>query len=186
MRALTTAAEHEPWVLVLEDLHRADAGSIELLSQLLDEISRARILVVATVRHARARGPLRPETHLPRVLGHRNSERIGLERLEADEVCRYVAAMLEDTDGKLGRAVFDKSEGNPFFMTELSRSLSTMLAKREVVEVPDTADLLRQRVAKLDPDARAVLQAAAAIAELRAAELAPSWTASPPGDDRDR
>jgi hypothetical protein len=165
VRALTAAAEQEPWMLVLEDLHRADAGSIELLSQLLDEIARARILVVATVRHARARGPLRPDTHLPRVLGHRNSERVALERLDSDEVSTYVGALLNDPDGKLGRAVFDKSEGNPFFMTELARTLSGDAApSAKSLEVPDTAlDLLRQRVAKLDPDARTVLEAAAVI-----------------------
>jgi len=165
VRALVTAAEQAPWVLVLEDLHRADAASIELLSHLLDEISRTRILIVATVRASRARLTLRPETHLPRVLGHRNSERIMLERLQPEEVAAYVGALFEDPTGNLGRAVFTKSEGNPFFMTELARSLNgTQAPTSESLAVLDSAlDLLRQRVAGLDPSARAVLEAAAVI-----------------------
>jgi DNA-binding winged helix-turn-helix (wHTH) protein len=165
VRTLVTAAEQAPWVLVLEDLHRADAASIELLSHMLDEISRTRILIVATVRASRTRLALRPETHLPRVLGHRNSERIMLERLQPDEVSAYVGALFDDPTGNLGRAVFSKSEGNPFFMTELARSLNgTESPTSESLAVLDSAlDLLRQRVAGLDPSARAVLEAAAVI-----------------------
>jgi DNA-binding winged helix-turn-helix (wHTH) protein len=164
-RELTAAAEQTPWLLVLEDLHRADAASLELLSHLLDEIARTRILVVATVRHTRPRAPLLPETHLPRILGHRNSERIALERLQPLDVAAYVDALLDDPDGSLSRAVFDKSEGNPFFMAELARGLcSAEQPSSKSLEVPDTAlELLRQRVAKLDPQARAVLEAAAVI-----------------------
>jgi DNA-binding winged helix-turn-helix (wHTH) protein len=96
LRTFTLAAERSPWVLVLDDFHGADAASIELLSLLLDEIAHTRILVVATLRHAQGRRAPRPETLLPQVLGHRNCERITLERLSAQEVASYVAALVDD------------------------------------------------------------------------------------------
>jgi DNA-binding winged helix-turn-helix (wHTH) protein len=163
-RALTQASEQRPLLLVLEDLHRADAASIELLSHLLDEIARTRILIVATARWSRG-APPRPETHLPRVLGHRNSERLLLQRLQPEDVSKYVSVLVGDADGSLSRAIFEKSEGNPFFMVELARSLkSGDVRGAAALNVPATAlELLRQRVQVLDPDARAVLEAAAVI-----------------------
>jgi len=164
LRSFVLAAEQTPWVLVLDDLHRADAASLELLSLLLDEIARSSILVIATLRHTQGRAP-RPETHLPQVLGHRNCERITLDRLRADDVATYVAAVLEDPDGSLGRSVFAKSEGNPFFMAELSRQLKDAeQVDRGALVVPASAlELIRQRISRLDEDTRAVLASAAVI-----------------------
>ena len=164
-RAFSRAAASTPTVLVLDDLHRADAGSIELLSYLADEIARSRILVVATLRHPPGRSAPRPETQLPYVLGHRNCERIALLRLHEEDVAEYVAAQFDDADGRLGRAVFEKSEGNPFYMTELARQLRDAdRPSADQLSIPDVAlDLIRQRVAKLDYESREVLAAAAVI-----------------------
>jgi hypothetical protein len=165
LRALALASEQTPWVLVLDDLHRADSASIELASLLLDEIAHTSILVIATLRHSKGRRAPRPDTLLPQVLGHRNCERIALDRLGAADVATYVSASVDDTDGGLGRAVYAKSEGNPFFMTELSRQLrDAEHPHSDALAVSDTAlELIRQRVARLDADTRAVLSAAAVI-----------------------
>ena len=47
------------------------------------------------------------------------AQRVALERLGEADVAAYVSALLDDTSGALSRAVFEKSEGNPFFMAEL-------------------------------------------------------------------
>lgn len=165
LRTFALAAEHSPWLLVLDDLHGADAASIELLSLLLDEISHTRILVIASLRHAPGRQAPRPETLLPHVLGHRNCERMTLERLSAKDVASYVAAMVDDSDGTLGRAVFAKSDGNPFFMVELSRQLrEAERPSADELALPGTAlELVRQRLERLDADTLALLSAAAVI-----------------------
>jgi DNA-binding winged helix-turn-helix (wHTH) protein len=160
-RLFTLAAEHTPCVLVLDDLHRADSASLELLRYWIDELPRRRVLVLATMRK-----PLAPANpHLAHVLGHRNCERIALERLNESEVRAYVGALLDDPDGRLGRAVAEKSEGNPFFMVELSRQLRVAeRADPKLLTVPAAAlDLVRQRVAGLDEEARGVLSCAAVI-----------------------
>jgi DNA-binding winged helix-turn-helix (wHTH) protein len=165
LRTLALASEQSPLVLVFDDLHRADAASIELLGHLLDEIARTRILVIATLRHAPGRRAPRPETLLPQVLGHANCERIALDRLAPADVAAYVAALVDDPGGVLGRKVFEKSEGNPFFMSELARQLQDPVPPGAgALALPDTAlDLVRQNVGRLEPETRAVLSAAAVI-----------------------
>ena len=73
--------------------------------------------------------------------------------------------MLDDPAGALGRAVFEKSEGNPFYMVELSRQLSDAgHADPSALQLPFAAlELVRQRVARLDDGARGVLSCAAVI-----------------------
>jgi eukaryotic-like serine/threonine-protein kinase len=163
LRTLAFAAKRVPRVIVLDDLHCADSASLELLCQLLAEIGRTRILVIATLRNVP--GIPGSEALLRQVMGHRNCERLLLDRLPEDQVASYVRASLDDADGRLGKAVFAKSEGNPFFMVELCRQLRQ--AKQpdpERLTVDDPAlELVRQRVARLDRDARGVLSAAAVI-----------------------
>jgi predicted ATPase len=94
LRTLAVAAEQMPWVIVLEDLHRADAASLELLGLMLDELAHMRILVVATLRPKSAGRSQRSERYLSEVVGHRNCERIVLERLTQEDVSHYVRAMM--------------------------------------------------------------------------------------------
>jgi hypothetical protein len=159
LHSFTCATAAGPWLLVLDDLQGADAASLELLSHLLDRIARLPLLVVATLRATQAGLPERSDPLLARILGHRNCERIALDRLEPSEVASYVKALLDDPQGKFGRAVYEKSEGNPFFMTELSRQLrDSDRPNPEALAVPDAAlDLLRQRVAQVNERARGLL-----------------------------
>ena len=163
LRVLSHASRLQPLIIVLEDLHRADSGSLELLTHLLEEIARSRVQLLVTLRPPQANSPLHPL--LARVLGHRNCERIALDRLPRAEVLRYVASVLDDPTGSLGEAVYKKSEGNPFFMVELSRVLLHQgNADVDALSVDNAAlDVIRQRVAQLDAEARGVLSAAAVI-----------------------
>lgn len=164
-RAIGRCASVSPWVLVLDDLHRADSASLELLSQLVDEIGQMRVLVVATLRNVRGRPGHPLESHLPHVLGHRNCERITLERLSEQAVRAYVAGWLGPQADDLGKVVFERSEGNPFFMTEMARAISesgSLEAGR--VQVSKIAlDLIRERFVQLSPAAREVLDIAAVL-----------------------
>lgn len=157
---LTLASETSPCFLILDDLHRADPTSLEFLRYFVDEVASTRAVLVATMR--------RGENHdvsLDYVLGHRNTRRLSLQALEEDEVASYVNALCGQPDAALARALFDKSEGNPFFMTELARQyLEHETADLRTLRVPDAAlDLIRQRVALLDEAARGALSHAAVI-----------------------
>jgi DNA-binding winged helix-turn-helix (wHTH) protein len=159
LQSFTAETANTPWMLVFDDLQGADAASLELLSNLLDRVARYPLLVVATLRATQAGMPERSDPLLARILGHRNSERISVERLTAPDVASYVSALIDDPQGRFGRVVYEKSEGNPFFMTELARQLRDSDEPRpEALAVPDAAlDLLRQRVAQVDAGARGLL-----------------------------
>jgi DNA-binding winged helix-turn-helix (wHTH) protein/tetratricopeptide (TPR) repeat protein len=183
-RAFSEAAKESAWVLVLDDLHRADAASLELLGYLIDEVAHERILIVATLRHASGRRSPRPGTHLPYVLGHRNCERIALERLRERDVASYLAPLIDDLDGRLASAVYAHSEGNPFFMTELVRQLEDMeRPSADRLVVSDVAlDLIRQRIDKLEPASRQLLAAAAVIGRTFELSLLQAVTARDPSE----
>jgi predicted ATPase len=161
-QALTLTAEYTPCVLILDDLHRADTASLELLHYMLPELSRTRILFLATLGNEHE-----PAANLPwmPVLGHRNCTQISLKRLSEDEVASYVVALFENADRALCRAVFEKSEGNPFFMTELARQIRHHDgSEKAALEVSSVAlQMMRQRIGKVDEATREVLSLAAAI-----------------------
>jgi DNA-binding winged helix-turn-helix (wHTH) protein len=152
-----------PLVLVLDDLHRADAASLELMHYVLGEIARTRLMIIATMRHTPA--DTRNEPTLMHILGHRNSQRLPLERLSEADVCKYVSALIPGANGSLAHAISEKSEGNPFFMVELTRSMS--VAEPQPAGALNVAgpalELVRQRIARLDADTRETLSAAAVI-----------------------
>jgi DNA-binding winged helix-turn-helix (wHTH) protein len=121
IRGLKAAAAEVPLVLVFDDLHRADAATLDFLGLVLDEIARSRVMLVATLRLNES--PVQDQ--LPRILGHRNCERIKLERLSQPDVESYVAAVLDDPQNQLGAAVFARSEGNPFLWSSSRVSSAT-------------------------------------------------------------
>ncbi|HMI94136.1 MAG TPA: AAA family ATPase, partial [Polyangiales bacterium] len=167
-RCFALAAEHTPLMLVLDDLHRADPGSLALLRAWVDEIARTRVLVLCTLRSTERVREEPAASCLAYVLGHRNCTRSELGRLSAAEVASYVAALRADAGHEIEAAVFARSEGNPFFMTELARSLRDgeplERIDHERLRLPSSAlEIVRQRVRKLDDDARGVLSYAAVI-----------------------
>jgi eukaryotic-like serine/threonine-protein kinase len=159
-RVLSLAAERSACILILDDLHRADPASLELLRYLIDELAGIRIALFATLRASDRMHP-----HLKHVLGHRNVARIELERLSRAEVEAYVTGLMHDPNPALAHAVFLKSEGNPFYMTELLRRVrESDRVDLGTLSVPEAAlDLVRQRTAMLDDAARGVLSHAAVI-----------------------
>ena len=159
VRVLTTAAAGKPCLLILDDLHRADSATLEFLRYFVDEVANTRLVLALTLR-TDERDP-----QLDYVLGHRNSRRIALPRLREEEVSSYLTALLGEAQPEIARALFDKSEGNPFFMTELARQLQGQARPDPShLSLPHAAlDLVRQRVARLDAALRGALSQAAVI-----------------------
>lgn len=164
MEVLTRAAAQRPCLLILDDLHRADTASLELLRCWIDRSARTRILVALTTQRAASLGGER-EALLTQILGHRNCVREELGRLDGAAVKAYVATVLEGDTSQLARAVFEKSEGNPFFMVELVRVLrhSDGLAPNNVSLSHGALEIVRRRVHALDTAAHGVLTTAAVI-----------------------
>lgn len=122
-RMLERLAAERTLVLVLEDLHWADTSTRHLLSYLFRTLAGGRLVVVATYRadDVHRRHPLRPLlAELDRL---RTVRRIELPRFNRAEVRRQLAGILaSQPDEAFVDSVFDRSDGNAFFVEELVAS----------------------------------------------------------------
>jgi DNA-binding CsgD family transcriptional regulator/tetratricopeptide (TPR) repeat protein len=132
-------------IVVLEDLHWADEGTVETLVYLARRVDRASMLLVGTYRDDTLdpSHPLRSALGLlaiaPRV------ERLSLEPLSLEAV-----RALAEASGRDGDVVFAATRGNPFFVGELLASPPG--------EVPaNVRDAVLGRASQLDGEARTVL-----------------------------
>jgi DNA-binding SARP family transcriptional activator len=115
-------AQSAPLLLILEDLHWDDAASMELVQLLATQIGPSRFTIVVTHRNA---GVLagHPLVNLLSALARLPYAQFldlrGLSRSEVGEI--LTDATGREPEPSLVSAVYDKTAGNPFFVTELSR-----------------------------------------------------------------
>ncbi|MGW0119799.1 helix-turn-helix transcriptional regulator [Streptomyces sp. NPDC003327] len=155
VRLLERLAADRTVVLVLEDLHWADASTRHLLTYLLRTLRRGRIVVVASYRadDIHRRHPLRPLlAELDRL---RTVRRIELARFTRAEVHRQLTGILAaEPDPGLVDEVFERSDGNAFFVEELVVSHAAGCAAGQLSD--SLRDLLLVRVETLPEDAQRV------------------------------
>ncbi|MFD9409448.1 BREX system ATP-binding domain-containing protein [Streptomyces sp. NPDC059989] len=155
-RMLERLAAERTVVLVLEDLHWADTSTRHLLSYLFRSLAGGRLVVVATYRadDVHRRHPLRPLlAELDRL---RTVRRIELPRFNRAEVRRQLAGILaSQPDEEFVDSVFDRSDGNAFFVEELvaSRESGCRAGLTESLR-----DLLLVRVEVLPDEAQRVVR----------------------------
>jgi len=121
---LTGAAARQPLVLILDDLHWADAPSLLLLSLVARELRSARLLVVGTCREGEG-----GQHALAEILADLAREPVAvyfrLRGLGEPQVARFIEAVAGwHPSAPLVAAVYQQTEGNPFFVTELVRLLA--------------------------------------------------------------
>ncbi len=171
VRVLTQASRLRPRVLWLEDMHRADEASWQLLRLLLPHIERSSVLVLATVRSRDDLTVVAPvQRNLDLLQRMPLCQRFlmrGLEPSEVDELARQVLG--PDTDPELAEALHKKTGGNPLFVRELVDWLDARgrCDAGALHEAPNLAPpemvrhLLRRRVVRLGTAAQQVLEASA-------------------------
>ena len=179
--ALEALTSERPWVLVFDDLQWADVASLRLLSGVVPEVAHLPLLILVTLRDTE---PPSGESRASRtdllaaIVGHRNTERLALHRLTEADVNEYAAVRLGREDAEVGRAVFTKSEGNPFFMVELLRPFApTALPRGEDLDLSGPAlDVVRRRIRRLASETRESLSVAAVVGRAFDAGLLASVT----------
>jgi tetratricopeptide (TPR) repeat protein/transcriptional regulator with XRE-family HTH domain len=174
-------------LMVIDDLHWADQGTVALLHYLLRRLREARVLVLAAYREAEL-----DRTHpLSAALVEWNRERlatrVALNRLSAEETGSMLAALLGEAKAspELGEAVHRETDGNPFFIEEVVKSL---IEQGEIFRVEGGWDrkgiaeltipqsikeAIGRRLDRLSDECMEVLHAAAALGKVFAfSELA--------------
>jgi DNA-binding CsgD family transcriptional regulator len=173
---LEVLATTRPVVLVLDDLHWADPGSVELVGALLHRQPAAAVLMAVAMRPRQV--PDRLSAGLERAHRAGTLTRVELGALTLDEVQELV----RDRDGDTNASVlYEESGGNPFYVQELTRSLARASGARfrsDVldlggVEVPSmVAAALLEELSLLTDGARALLEGAAVAGDPFEPELA--------------
>lgn len=168
---LRCVAVRQPLLVVLDDLHWADRPSLVLLEFLVGELARSRILIVGTYRDVEV-GPSHPlRQTLAELARHGSVRRLTLECLDRASVVSFVSAVCRyATDSGWVDILYERSEGNPFFLIELVRLLTTESGEEEAVrrvlasEVPQTVrDVIARRLHYLSAETKLMLAIASAV-----------------------
>jgi DNA-binding CsgD family transcriptional regulator len=126
--------ESKPLVLILEDLHDADRGTLDLLVHLSRNLAGARLLVVATYRDIEVTRAHPLSGALAELRRSSQFVRLPLRGLNEDEVQRMLASISEQAVSQaFVELVYQQTEGNPLFVQELLR----YLVERDLVEARD-------------------------------------------------
>ena len=161
-----------PLLIVVEDLHWADAVSLEALRFVMDRLERTRLMLVVTHRSALDDDPLESS----RV----SHTALRLSPLSRDDGQTLLAALFGEDwgswSGNLGDRILDRAGGNPLFIEEIVRSLIEVGSlKRDgqqwriasedaATDIPAGIQaMLLARVDRLPQEARRLAQEAAVI-----------------------
>jgi DNA-binding SARP family transcriptional activator len=163
-RTLLGLAADQTVVLVLEDLHWADASSLRALRHLAANADSGRLLVLCTWRREATEGAL---TEVAEEFARRHATRLDLDGLsEADAREVLVAVAGEDVSTPVAAAARGRTEGNPFFLIEYARlARDEHRALGEVLDsLPRTvSDVVRRRIRQLPAATAEALTAGAVI-----------------------
>jgi DNA-binding SARP family transcriptional activator/tetratricopeptide (TPR) repeat protein len=169
-RVLSRLGEHRPLLVVLEDLHWADAGTLDLLAYLANTTSSqrpdrpaaaARLCYLATARPGSA------ADELEAMVARAGGLVLALEGLGVEDVGRLVSHHLGDRVATgTAEALRARTEGNPFFLVELTRLLGQERQAEGRADLPvprSVTAVIESRLRRTAPDDRDVLSAAAVV-----------------------
>jgi class 3 adenylate cyclase/tetratricopeptide (TPR) repeat protein len=160
-RFLESLAERRPTVLVLEDLHWADDGLLDLVDSLVDWTRDVPLLVLGTAR--------------PELLSRRpgwgggkpNSATISLGPLSDDDTAKLLASVMERAvlPVEVQSALLARAGGNPLYAEEFARMAEGRTADElAAMGVPDSVQgIIAARLDGLEPADKTLLQDAAVI-----------------------
>jgi predicted ATPase/DNA-binding NarL/FixJ family response regulator len=171
---LRAAAARRPLLLVLDDLHWADALSLALLRFLGRELEHATgPLVVGIYRHTEVDSGQPLVATLADLTRGRDRRRLVLGGLDEQEVASFVALVAGvEPSPELAAAVHRQTDGNPFFVTEVVRLLASQgqlgaaeaSAPRLAASLPEgIRAVVAERLGRLSNDSRRVLEVAAVL-----------------------
>jgi hypothetical protein len=153
-----------PLLVVLEDLHWADAASLLVLRAIVDAAAALAVMVLLTARddsEAVAAAVREQLAALPTAV-----RRIPLPPLDEVATAALASRVIgrELSGGDAGE-LRSRTGGNPFFVHEVARLLAAHGAAGMLVVPPGVQEVLRRRAARLSQACAALLMVAAVAAE---------------------
>lgn len=128
-------SENTPLVLFIEDIHWADASTVDLLAYVLTRLGSHRLLTIITFRPSELQLAQHPFLALKLDLQTRGIAReLPLNFLTENEVRALLALRFPGSSlpPELARLVHGRTEGNPLFVADLAEYLKARDVVREV------------------------------------------------------
>jgi tetratricopeptide (TPR) repeat protein len=175
---LSNAATVQPLLVVLEDLHDADKGTLDMLTYVSRNLVGTRLLIVGTYRDVEVDRSHPLSAALAELRRVSTYGRVLLRGLNADEVRQMLWSLTgEDLPWGFAEAVHRQTEGNPLFVQEVVRYLAEEgLVTREeghwrptmetplAMSIPEgLRDVIGKRLSLLSPECNQLLSVAAVI-----------------------
>jgi len=153
--ALRRRSADAPLILSIDDVQWADPLLVDVLHRISRSLAdRAFLLVTAQRDDADVDWPPRSD-----VVDSVDIVLDPLTPVEADQLIAAVAG--EPADGRFASQLYERSGGNPFFLTELASLDDPSLDRRELPS--SLRVLIAARLDRLDPRARAIIDNAAVL-----------------------
>ncbi len=175
---LVNAGNVQPLLLVLEDLHDADKGTLDMLTHISRHLAGTRALIVGTYRDVEVDRSHPLSAALAELRRMSSYGRVLLRGLNADEVRRMLESITrQEVPWGLAEAVHRQTEGNPLFVQEVVRYLAEEgLIRREdgrwrssretplEMTIPEgLRDVIGKRLSLLSTDCNRLLSVASVI-----------------------
>ena len=173
---LRNASEAQPLLVVLEDLHDADKGTLDMLTYFSRNLGGSRLLIAGTYRDVEVDRAHPLSGTLAELRRASSFERIGLRGLNPDEVQRMMSGVAgREIPWSVAEAVHRQTEGNPLFVQEVVRYLvqeRLLVAEQEgstggapiAMSIPEgLRDVIGKRLSGLSPESNRVLGVASVI-----------------------
>lgn len=155
-------ADQRPAVLVFEDLHWADESLLDFVDDLVDWVTDAPLLVLATAR---------PELLERRPTwggGKLNATTLALAPLDAGETTELLAAVLgaAELDGPDRAALVERAGGNPLYAEQFAELYLERGSTAELTLPESLQGVIAARLDVLAPDEKGLLLDAAVVGKV--------------------
>ncbi len=181
-----TIASRQALVVVIEDLHWADAATLDLLAHFGSRVQRMRILILASFRPDALPAKHPAAAGIAKVGHASQGGRIDLAPLEGLELQAFIDAALSglNLSDEKRRAVALAGEGNPFFTEELLKNAvqeNTEPRGRDDGLMPlSVRTTLLERLRPFEGDDRRIISQAAVIGRTFTLDLLAAVTDAEP------
>ena len=161
----TGIAAERPLLLTVDDAHWVDEPTLRALSFLAGRIADVPIVLVITIR---SQEPSRVAAVLTSLESDPNARRMELAALGPAGVAAIVRSTIPEADDELCRAVHEASAGNPLYVRELLRTVSSAGTPPTISAVAEAAaasvaERVMRRVGALGPRAPQLAAAMSAL-----------------------
>jgi tetratricopeptide (TPR) repeat protein len=168
-------AIEKPVLFMIDDVHWADSSTLGLFQHLAHHTRGSRVLLIATYRDVDVNRKHPLEETLHSLAHERLTERVMLRRFDEEATRELVLATTSSAEVSEGFSdlIFARTDGNPFFVEEVSKFVAERSARRMQstasddvldLDVPESVrSAIGQRLSGLSDEAQQVLAAASAL-----------------------